>query len=75
MSNKHKSYLTQFARTEELNKRIYARNNASETLELPLSFRSIETRTTLPITVKLHTTHKITNDKNTFIPCNDSNTY
>jgi len=75
MYNKDKSYLTQFARTEELNKRIYARNNASETLDLPLSFRSIETRTTLPIAVKMPETQKISNDNNTFIPGNNSNTY
>ena len=76
MLNRYKAYLTQFASTEDLNKRIYARNNPSQNLTMPIPFRSITTRTTLPIPIKNEDTEKIVcPNENVFIPGNDSGTY
>ena len=76
MLNRYKAYLTQFSRTEDLNKRIYSRNYPSQNLMMPISFRSITTRTTLPVPIKQIDTEKINcpNDA-VFIPGNDSGTY
>lgn len=76
MINRYKAYLAQFSRTEDLNKRIYSRNYPSQNLTMPLSFRSITTRTTLPVPIKQNDTEKINcpNDA-VFIPGNDSGTY
>ena len=75
MLNQYKTYLTQFSRTEDLNKRIYARNNASTSLKMPLPFRSINTRTTFPIPIKKEETEKISCPRGVFIPGNDSKTF
>ena len=76
MLNRHKAYLTQFSRTEDLNKRIYSRNNPSQNLMIPIPFRSIETRTTMPVPLKMEDTEKIIcPNENVFIPGNDSGTY
>jgi hypothetical protein len=76
MLNRYKAYLTQFSRTEDLNNRIYSRNNPSQNLMMHIPFRSIETRTTLPVPIKMEDTEKITcPDENVFIPGNDSGTY
>ena len=76
MLNRYKAYLTQFSRTEDLNKRIYSRNNPSQNLMIPISFRSIETRTTMPVPIKMEDTEKIIcPNENVFIPGNDSGTY
>ena len=69
MLNRYKAYLTQFSRTEDLNKRIYSRNNPSQNLMIPISFRSIETRTTMPVPIKMEDTEKIIcPNENVFIP-------
>lgn len=76
MLNRYKAYITQFSRTEDLNKRIYSRNYPSQNLMMPIPFRSITTRTTLPVPIKQNDTNKINcpND-DVFIPGNDSGTY
>ena len=76
MLNRYKAYLTQFSRTEDLNKRIYSRNYPSQNLMMPLPFRSITTRTTLPVPIKQLDTEKINCPKEeVFIPGNNSNTF
>lgn len=76
MLSRYKTYLTQFSRTEDLNKRIYARNNPSTNLMLPLSFRSVNTRVTMPVPIKEEDTQKVhCLEKEVFIPGNDSKNY
>tara|TARA_Y100001980_G_C14494454_1_gene271099 strand:- start:559 stop:1020 length:462 start_codon:yes stop_codon:yes gene_type:complete len=75
MLNRYKTYLAQFSRTEDLNKRIYSRNYPSIDLRMPLPFRSITTRTTFPIPVKQQETEKISCPQEVFIPGNDSKTF
>jgi len=73
MLSKYKTYFTQFSRTEDLNKRIYSRNNPSTNLTLPLSFRSVNTRITMPVPIKQNNTERIECLKEeVFIPGNDS---
>ena len=68
-----KTYLTQFSRTEDLNRRLYSRNYPSQNIQMPLPFRSITTRTTLPIPLPTPETVKIiTPNNDTFIPGDDS---
>ena len=77
--NKYKAYLSQYARTEDLNKRIFSRNIPSKNLELPLDFRSINTRETFPTvpTFKYNTFQQTEEDnyKDIFIPGNDSGNF
>ena len=76
MLNRYKAYIAQFSRTEDLNKRIYSRNYPSQNLMMPLPFRSITTRTTLPVPIKQIDTEKIIcPEEDVFIPGNDSNTF
>lgn len=73
MLGNYKTYFTQFARTEDLNRRIYARNYASQTIQMPLPFRSITTRTTLPVPIPTPENIKINSPNNdTFIPGDES---
>lgn len=76
MLSRYKAYITQFSRTEDLNKRIYARNYPSQNLTMSIPFRSITTRTTLPVPIKQNDTNKINcSHEEIFIPGNDSGTY
>ena len=78
--NKYKAYLCQYARTEDLNKRIFNRNIPSEYLKLPLDFRSINTRETFPTVpmFKYNTFQKKEDESEynkLFIPGNDSGNF
>lgn len=76
MLNQYKAYITQFSRTEDLNKRIYSRNYPSQNIMMPIPFRSITTRTTMPVPIKQNDTEKINCIQGeVFIPGNDSGTY
>ena len=76
MLSQYKAYITQFSRTEDLNKRIYSRNYPSQNIMMPIPFRSITTRTTMPVPVKQNDTEKINCIQGeVFIPGNDSGTY
>ena len=69
-----KTYLRQFARTEELNDRIFDRNISSHHLKLPLSFYGMNTRVTMPITDNTRECEKKidNNNDNLYITGNDS---